>query len=438
MKIEKIKPIPQYMLRLIKKYDQQYYRWQDGKTRFYAYLTKNDGELVKVTVAVKNYHKKWYCKQVAVHGVHSTQSFAIDLVFYHIGGYVVDWYSEGIQKYPKHWGYKNCWGTDERGKFGPLAPVINPEYALKFPEYKYSAADKYHHLDIIKYLRMYEQYPQAELLVKFGLSEYATSKQILRLTSKDKAFRKWLINNREALTQTVYFISTIQLAYQKKKPLDITQRFERFRKKLIADKNLKAFRIVFKNDLERLFNYLDKNQIYFSSYYDYCNACQYIGLDMTQNKNLFPHDFDRWHDIRINQYKAAKALQDEENRKKLFSQFASIAEKYLPLQRDFGDEFIVFIAKSPTELKQEGTALHHCVGIMDYDMRFIKEQSLIFFIRCKDKPDMPFVTVEYSIHGKKILQCHGEYNKRPDDKVLNFINHKWLPYANRKIRKIAA
>ena len=70
MKIEKIKPIPKYMQKFIQKFDAKYKTNTDARTRFYAYLTKNDGELVKVTVAVKEKRNKWYCKQVAVHGVH--------------------------------------------------------------------------------------------------------------------------------------------------------------------------------------------------------------------------------------------------------------------------------------------------------------------------------------------------------------------------------
>ena len=53
MKAEKIKPIPKYILKQIQKEDKRVYPQQDGHTRFYAYMTKSDKELVKVTVAVK-------------------------------------------------------------------------------------------------------------------------------------------------------------------------------------------------------------------------------------------------------------------------------------------------------------------------------------------------------------------------------------------------
>ena len=85
MKIEKIKPIPKYIQRLIQKKDLEDCKEQNGIRRFYSYLTKNDGELVKVTVAVRNRYGKWHCKQVAVHGVNSDISFSKDLNFFYTG-----------------------------------------------------------------------------------------------------------------------------------------------------------------------------------------------------------------------------------------------------------------------------------------------------------------------------------------------------------------
>ena len=87
MKIEKIKPIPKYIVERIKRVDKQNNITIPGHTRFYSYLTKNDSELVKVTVAAKEKRNKWYCKQVAVHGVHSDKCFVKDMNFTYIAGY---------------------------------------------------------------------------------------------------------------------------------------------------------------------------------------------------------------------------------------------------------------------------------------------------------------------------------------------------------------
>ena len=64
MKIEKIKPIPKYMIERIRKAEETNPWRNSGHTRFYSYLTKNDGEIVKITVACKNKldSPRWRCK----------------------------------------------------------------------------------------------------------------------------------------------------------------------------------------------------------------------------------------------------------------------------------------------------------------------------------------------------------------------------------------
>lgn len=444
MQIENIKPIPKYIIKLIRKRDEQDFKAQDGQTRYYAYLTKNDGELVKVTVAVKNAikHKikNWYCKQVAIHGVSSAECFVKDMAFYYIGGFVVDWYSEGIQSKHKRWNYDNEWGVGYDEGFDPTAPVINPEYALKFPKYKYSAADKYTYVDIFNYLRFYEKYPQAEMLVKFGLAAYATSKIIIEKAIKDKTFKKWIIQHRNELSESKYYVRTILNAFKTGKPVDRLQQYENNKKQLKSKYRFTDIKALFTTDeeAELLLNYLFKQNANISTYSDYLQACNFLGLDMSIERNKLPRNFQRWHDIRIDEYSTAKAIIDAEKRKELYAKFNEVAEKYLPLQRNSHDAYIVIIARSPAELIKEGDTLHHCVGRMNYDQRMIREESLIFFIRDKNSPDIPFVTVEYSLKEKSILQCYGNKDKRPKDDVIDFVNNKWLPYANRKLQQIAA
>ena len=159
---------------------------------------------------------------------------------------------------------------------------------------------------------------------------------------------------------------------------------------------------------------------------------------MSEDKHSFPHDFKRWHDIRIDEYATKKAMEDEEKRKELYTKFAEIANKYNALQHSKRSSFICIIAHSPADLIREGEMLHHCVGRMNYDQRMVREESLIFFIRNKQEPDIPFVTVEYSLKNRKILQCYGEHDHKPSEDVLHYVNKIWLPYANKQIRQIAA
>ena len=157
---------------------------------------------------------------------------------------------------------------------------------------------------------------------------------------------------------------------------------------------------------------------------------------MSLDKNRYPHDFKRWHDIRIDEYHSAKAKADKKARRELYNKFKKVANKFMTLQHNKND-FVIVIAKSPSELIKEGNALHHCVGKMGYDQKFAREESLIFFVRNKDSIETPFVTLEYSPTQHKVLQCYADHDSKPDNNVLNFVNKIWLPYANRKLKKIA-
>ena len=425
------------MVEVIKKTDKEKYPAQDGHTRYYAYLTKNDGELVKVTVAVKNRYKKWYCKPVVVHGVHSKRCFGQDIWFYTIAGYVTKWDHDDFNQTQKPMNH-NDWGWAEDKMFDPYAMVVNKEYIIdKFPEYRYSAVDNYPYGDVIKYLRYYEQYPQVEYLTKFGLDEFVFSKMILKLLKKDKSFAKWLLRNKDDIIGRNYYVAAIIEAYKKNIPLKTSNAIYKT-SVLLRDKKYKEIRDHLKGRYYELATYLNSQNTSMDVYSDYLNACIELGLDTSLDKNCFPKYFKRWHDIRIDEYNSQKLERDEINRKEFYKSFYNIAMKYIGLEYKKRSAYIVIIARKPSDLITEGEKLRHCVGKMNYDRKFVREDSLIFFIRETSAPDKPFVTVEYSPSQKKILQCYGYLNSPPKEDVLDFINKKWLPYANRQISKMAA
>jgi len=438
MKIENIKPIPKYIEKMIIKKDKSSYMKYSGTTRFYSYFTKNDKELVKVTVACKNRGKKWYCKQVAIHGVHSKIAYVKDIQYCWIGGYVVGWYQEGLSKVQKYY-EDGIWYEAEDKYFDPFAPVMNLDYILKLKEYKYSAIDRAYTDKYLKYLRLYEKYPQMELLVKFGLHQYSMSKIILNKTAKDKKFCKWLIDNRQELSINNYYVSTVILSYKMNKPFKIIQQYEENKKYFCKKGNFERIKsLINKNDYEEFLLYLFKNNASLSAYQDYIIACNYLNINMSIERNKLPRNFRKWHDIRIDQYHTQKAIKDKEERKVLYDKFDKVANKYLPLQRIAKENFVMIIAKSPSDLLKEGEILNHCVGRMNYDQKFAREESLIFFIRNKEEPQKPFVTLEYSLKSKKILQCYGYRDSRPSQEVLDYANNVWLPYANKKLKKLVA
>ena len=307
-------------------------------------------------------------------------------------GFRVGWYAEGIQKRQRNY-ESDYWCYADTKYYDPFALIVNLNLIDKFPEYKYSAYKQFQGTDILKYLRYYEKYPQTELLVKFGLDKYVFSKLILKKTAKNKAFRKWLISHRSEIAGNYCYVTTLLQAYKTGKDLAYTQAFLSNKKTFIHDGGCSRLRTFFKGRTDKFLEYIAKQHTNYRTYLDYFDACNALGLDMSLDKNVFPHDFKRWHDIRIDEYSTLKAERDAVKRKEMYEKFGNVANKYLSLQRDMQEAFVVIIAKSPAELIREGEWLHHCVGRMNYDQRFIREESLIFFVRRKDTPDVPFVTV---------------------------------------------
>lgn len=440
MKFSSIRPIPKYILKLIKRTDEKYVEGYNAHVRFYAYLAVWSKELVKVTVAVKHKGKKWYCKQVAIHGIHSDTCFVKDMEYCGLVsmGFRVGWYQEGIQK-SKNWYESEDWCYAKDKYYDPWATVVNPEFVKTLDEYKYSAYDIVKNMKVLQYLRLYEKYPQLEMLVKLGFTYISNSTTILKLVGKEKSFIKWLIKNKETLRSRQFYKDVIVRAYKSGKPLTELQRYKECKLKMRNDSRLAPIKENFKGvKLEKLFDYIAKQNTDIYSYLDYFKACQELRLDMNIEKNVFPHNFNKWHDIRIDEYNTMKAIENEKKHKELYAKFFDIANKYVSLEHKNRDTYICVIAKSPSELLKEGDMLNHCVGCMNYDQKFIREESLIFFIRTKENPNIPFVTVEYSLASKKILQCYGDHNSTPAEDVLYYVNKVWLPYAKRNQKKISA
>ena len=156
-----IKPIPKSMVAAIKRKDKKAYSTPCGNTRFYSYLAVWKKELVKITVAVKHYKEKWFCKQVAVHGLRSENALVKDVECFYAAGYVVGWNDMKASPRKKNW-EDGIWYSCEGKYFDMYAPTVNLDFLDRFPEYQYSEYKRFPGNEILKYLRLYEQYPEAE------------------------------------------------------------------------------------------------------------------------------------------------------------------------------------------------------------------------------------------------------------------------------------
>lgn len=183
--------------------------------------------------------------------------------------------------------------------------------------------------------------------------------------------------------------------------------------KSLGIKVLPEFTKYFKNveDLEcipkgiklmRFQNWVIKNLVTAYEYRDYQNMLENLGIAFEGDFRILPKNFKQAHDDAV---KAYNDMKDEQKR----IEFANQLEKLLGLEQTIGNYTFV-LPKELQELKAEGKALSHCVG--SYADRVARGDTVILFVRQKEKVDNPLYTLE--IKNGKVVQLRGKRNKDAD------------------------
>ena len=166
-------------------------------------------------------------------------------------------------------------------------------------------------------------------------------------------------------------------------------------------------------------------------YLDYLAMRQQAGDDLTDSIIQCPRDLRAAHDemVRmINDHKEEMHIKAKE------IQFPSIRKSYRSLRKKYywEDEFyIIRPARSAEEIIMEGRTLHHCVGGDTYLSRHNTKESIILFLRMKETPDVPYITVEINYKTNIIRQWYGIRDTKPDRKKLD----DWLgDYVSRLLK----
>lgn len=315
----------------------------------------------------------------------------------------------------------NVWYTDKI--MGLFSPIINTEKLFEIEKYKYCG---YSYGDIIKYLELYEKYPEVEY---FGKLEIMPSVSLIRKAKKDKQFIKFLVENKDKVRGYGPKISIY--AYEHHMSFENAESYLSLKKHAedyTKFDGIKEFEI----DRIKLYQWIKENNISCMLYRDYWNACIYLGLDMTDTKNLKPREFMRMHDMRIDQAAAEKVKEDKRKKRKLHEDFRKAAEQLKKFEVD-GEKYSVLIPDEVGDLVKEGNKLHHCVGKMGYDKKMADGKSFIAFIRLTESKDTPYVTVEYLLKENKIAQCYADHDSRPSEEVIDFVN-KWGEEVKRGLK----
>lgn len=294
-----------------------------------------------------------------------------------------------------------------------------------------NARDRYFHNKEYPTIRYYEaaaHYPDFEMIVKSGMWrlqnaliwKLGTGYRVKGKTYYDrlgiyKSRVKDLIEAYGAGDKLkAYQIERRAGAHWSDKELEIIA--ERIQRCSGNEMNMlvKAYRQASPSKVERYIEKIIKKEgcDAFREYVDYLQMRKDRGYDLSNEIILFPRELHRRHNEMVLETENEKM---DKRKKEVLEKFPKIAEKYKKLADKYSAAaagYIIRPAKDAAEIVVEGRYLHHCVGGDMYLGSHNQGKSYILFLRHKDAPDVPFITVE--IKGEQINQWYGAYDKKPD------------------------
>ena len=297
------------------------------------------------------------------------------------------------------------------------------------------------------------RYPDFEMILKMGLTEYAN--RLVQKFPTNINPRGKTIENRLRI-----YKSRIPDMIKAKGDGDSIYKFQLERRlgQHWTDEELEIYKVLKENHyddkwtvalkyttLTKLKNYMIKQRMWpkekdtwqtsadkrglRNEYYDYLIMRAEQGYDMTNEIILFPKDLRRRHDEMV--LEREKHEQDK-RKKEVLEKYPKIKSKYRRLSEKYSAAaggYIIRPAKDAAEIVTEGRILHHCVGGDRYLSSHDKGNSFILFLRPVKEKDIPFITVE--IRGETIIQWYGAYDKKPNRKLID----AWLKIYTKELKK---
>lgn len=323
--------------------------------------------------------------------------------------------------------FEECDDYINIGMFHPVQMTILEDIVVHDLSLKYCKWNN--NVDALSYIKQYRKYPIVEMLMKLELYHLVFNEKCILLMNSNKSFCKWLFKNKDGIKDNKISFASLRVAFKRGKDVveynsDVIDKRKVARE--ISDSLGKELYQLVKEkckDFDRLIKYV--NRVGKSNYRDYIEACKFLKLNLSDTKVLYPTKFKYWHDFYVKQMNAAKNKKIDQA---ILKQSRCFSHLLLNLKE--------LILKFPTKTQDfidEGEALHHCVGRMNYNERMAKGESLIVFIRKKEKPNKPYVTMEFDPKKKTIKQIYGDHDKVPTSEVRNEIYNVWLPMAKQLI-----
>lgn len=326
--------------------------------------------------------------------------------------------------------------------------IANFKKALCKTQYKYMPCFYNRYLDenIVKELSIFSNNTYLEQLYKVGFKNIVESKikgksteNSLNTRGKDiysvLKLKKENLNelrNFGAENVTPRLLKIYQMQIKDKSKLTIEE-LRVILSKYDLDTIIKINKYV---KLRKMLNYLEKqfeksndskihkeSRIHLSILYkDYLDMAKTLNKDMKDKSVLYPKSIKQAHD------KLVKLVKVEKNKildKKIEKRLESINIKY---SFEYKNLFMR-AASSVEELIKEGNKLKHCVAV-NYTDKYANGETIIMFIRNKDKPLESYYTVE--IYKNSIYQVRGYRNKDATEEVKEFVDKFKKRILNKK------
>lgn len=158
-----------------------------------------------------------------------------------------------------------------------------------------------------------------------------------------------------------------------------------------------------------------------------------LGYNITAEEYRFPPKLRSFHDRLVELDQQRQLMEEEKKRAAEAPLWEEQYQRLSPLA--WGKEgLLIRPVRTWRELVDEGAKLSHCVG--SYADRVKRGDTLIFFIRKADAPDVPYYTLNLSPEGR-FIQCHGYANDRytPIPENVRKFWEEWMETVCRKFFK---
>ena len=347
------------------------------------------------------------------------------------------------------------------------AMILQETYEeMKGTMFQYSALRKYAEekgqVNVVDYLKRYQEMPQIEMLVKLGMTRVVDALVKCWCESVADAHAKtpeqFLGIRKERVKQLIKEKGNIGLLKVMQMEMRMQQvwtdnQIECLKETGLSEGELRrATRYM---SLQKLLNYIEKyagceygtgcaaarGRIRQTAiiYMDYIGMAEQEGCDLTDDIVRFPKDMKARHNQLADMINARRNNERMEREREKYAELnGKIAERLLETKRYFWEnkKYMIIPAGKCEELIIEGQTLHHCVGSSDtYMKRMAEGTSWILFLRKKEDLDKPYYTIEIDMKSDHIMQYYSEYDRKPDKVVIEKILEQFKERVRRNREK---